>query len=151
MEKLEYKIQIAAPVKTVWDSMLQEDTYRQWAGKAWPGSTYEGKWAKGEKIKFTGSDGSGTKAEIVELTPQKSVFTRHIAVLGKGGKEDTTSEVAKGWIGSTEAYKFEERNGKTTVTVTIETTPEWTKMFDDSWPGALDELKKVAEHQTADV
>lgn len=151
MEKLQYKIEIAAPAKIVWDSMLQKETYEQWAGKAWPGSSYEGKWAKGEKIDFAGPDGSGTRAEITELTPHKSVFAKHIAVLGKGGQEDTTSDVAKGWIGITEAYKFEERNGKTTVTVTLETSPDWKQMFDESWPGALDELKKVSEQQTARV
>jgi uncharacterized protein YndB with AHSA1/START domain len=151
MEKFEYKIAIAAPAKKVWETMLQQETYKQWAGKAWPGSSYEGKWEKGEKIRFIGPDGSGTLAEMVEVKPYESVFARHIAALGRGGEEDRTSEMAKGWVGTTEGYKFTEHNGTTTLTVSIETSPEWRKMFDDTWPGALEELKKISERQKAVV
>jgi hypothetical protein len=63
--------------------------------------------------------------------------------------EDRTSEVAKGWIGITEEYRFTEHLGKTTVTVSIETNAEWRKMFDDGWPAALEELKKISERQLA--
>jgi hypothetical protein len=65
--------------------------------------------------------------------------------------EDRTSEVAKGWIGITEAYRFAEQLGKTTLTVSIETNPAWSKMFDEGWPGALEELKMIAERQLAAV
>lgn len=148
MEHIEYKIEIAAPKKTVWESMIQAETYKQWAGKAWPGSSYQGTWAQGEMVRFVGPDQSGTLAEVVEMNPYENVFMKHVAALDKG-KEDRTSEVAKGWIGTTEGYTFEEKRGKTTVKVSIETTPEWRKVFDDSWPGALEELKRVAEQQLA--
>lgn len=151
MEHLEYKVVISAPAKKVWDTMLQEETYRQWVAKSWPNSYYEGKWAKGEKVRFIGPDGAGTLAEIVEFKPYEKVLARHIAVLGQGGVEDRTSEVAKGWIGITEAYRFDERQGETTVTVSIETTSEWRGMFDEGWPGALQELKKISERQMAEV
>ena len=151
MENLEYKIVISAPAKKVWETMLQEETYKQWVAKSWPNSSYEGKWAKGEKIKFVGPDGSGTLAEIVELKPYEKVFARHIAVLASGGKEDRTSEAAKGWVGTTERYQFDEHLGKTTLTVSMETTPEWRKMFDDGWPTALEELKTISERQLAAV
>jgi uncharacterized protein YndB with AHSA1/START domain len=151
MLHLEYKVVISAPAKKVWETMLQKETYEQWVAKSWPGSTYEGKWAKGEKIRFIGPEGSGTLAELVEVKPYESIFARHIAVLLPGGVEDRTSEVAKGWIGITEVYKFAEHAGKTTVTVSIGTTPEWRKMFDEGWPGALQELKTIAERQMAEV
>lgn len=151
MENLKYKVEISAPAKQVWETMLQEDTYQQWVGKSWPNSFYEGKWAKGEKIKFIGPDGSGTLAEIVEMTPYKSVTARHIAVLGPGGVEDRTGEMAKSWLGTTEGYEFAEHAGKTTLTVLIETTPQWRQMFDDGWPDALEELKKLAERQPSAV
>jgi uncharacterized protein YndB with AHSA1/START domain len=147
MERLEYKVVISAPAKKVWDTMLNQETYRQWVAKSWPNSYYEGKWEKGEKIKFIGADGAGMLAEIVENKPYETVRARHIAVLLKGGVEDRTSEVARGLIGTTEQYKFSERNGKTTVTVNIETAPEWKEMFDEGWPVALDELKQISERQ----
>jgi uncharacterized protein YndB with AHSA1/START domain len=147
MEHLEYKVVISAPAKKVWETMLQEETYKQWVAKSWPDSFYEGKWIKGEKIRFIGPDGSGTLADLVEVKPYERIFARHVAVLGPGGTEDRTSEVAKGWIGITEEYKFSEQAGKTTVTVSIETNPEWRKMFDDGWPTALQELKRIAERK----
>lgn len=147
MEKIEYKIVIAAPAKKVWDTMLQKETYEQWVAKSWPNSFYEGKWEKGEKIRFIGPDGSGTLAEIVEARPYEHILARHIAALGKGGVEDRTSEMAKSWVGITEGYRFDEHGGETTLTVVIETTPEWRPMFDEGWPGALEELKRITEQQ----
>jgi uncharacterized protein YndB with AHSA1/START domain len=151
MEKLEYKIVIAAPAKKVWETMLEKETYEQWVSKSWPGSTYQGKWEKGEKIRFAGSDGSGTLAELIEVRPYENVLARHIAVLQQGGVEDRTSDIAKDWVGITEEYRFAEHNGKTTVTVLIQTTPEWKKMFDDGWPMALEELRQIAERKRAVV
>jgi uncharacterized protein YndB with AHSA1/START domain len=151
MEHLEYKIVISASAKKVWETMLQENTYKQWVAKSWPNSSYEGQWVQGEKIKFIGPDGSGTLAELVEVKPYERILARHIAVLTPGGAEDRTSEVAKGWIGITEEYQFTEHLGATTLTVFIETNPEWSKMFDDGWPTALEELKKIAERQLAAV
>lgn len=148
MEHLEYEVVISAPAKKVWETMLQKDTYRQWVAKSWPGSFYEGKWEKGEQIRFIGSEeGGGTLAELVEVKPYENVFARHIAVLGPGRTEDRTSEIAKGWIGSTEEYRLAEDDGKTTLRVLVETNPEWRSMFDEGWPAALEELKKMAERQ----
>lgn len=151
MEHLEYKIVISAPVKKVWEIMLQEETYKQWVAKSWPNSFYKGKWEKGEQVRFIGQDGSGTLAELDEVKPYKRIFARHIAVLTPGGVEDKTSDVAKGWIGTTEAYQFAEHAGETTLTVLIGTNPEWRKMFDDGWPAALEELKQITERQMAVV
>jgi uncharacterized protein YndB with AHSA1/START domain len=149
MEHLEYKIEISAPAKMVWETMLQDKTYRQWVATSWPGSFYEGKWEQGSQIRFIGPDGSGTLAELVEVKPYQRIFARHVAVLGPGGSEDRTSEIAKGWVGIIEEYTFSEQQDITTVTVSIETHPEWRKMFDEGWPAALEELKKITERQFA--
>jgi uncharacterized protein YndB with AHSA1/START domain len=149
MEKLEYKITIAAPAKTVWETMLQEETYKQWVAKSWPNSFYEGKWEKGEQVRFIGPDGSGTLAEILDVKKHERISARHLAILNPGGIEDRTSESAKGWVGILEEYRFTQQGGNTTVTVLIETSPEWRNMFDDGWPTALNELKKISERQLA--
>jgi uncharacterized protein YndB with AHSA1/START domain len=149
MKHLEYKITISAPAKKVWDTMLQKETYEQWVAKSWPNSSYEGAWRKGEEIRFIGPDGSGTLAELVEVKPYERLLGRHIAILGQGGTQDRTSDLAKGWIGSTEEYRFSESNGETTLTVVIETTEQWVSMFEAGWPAALQELKKITEHQLA--
>ncbi len=149
MKHLEFKIEISSPAKKVWETMLNKETYEQWVSKSWPNSSYDGKWEQGQKIKFVGPDGSGTLAEMVEVKPYQSIVARHIAVLGPGGTEDRTSDIAKGWIGTMEGYKFAEQQGKTTVTVSIDTPPDWAKMFEEGWPAALEELKRITERQFA--
>ena len=151
MKHLEYKIEIEAPREKVWKIMLARDTYEQWVAKSWPNSTYEGKWEKGGKIKFASQGQGGTLAELVEVKPYDEIFARHIAVLNPDGSEDRTSDIAKGWIGITERYVFTGKDGKTTLTVMIETRPEWEKMFEDGWPTALQELKRLCEKQFAEV
>lgn len=145
MEHLEYKIEIAAPAKKVWETMLGEDTYKQWTSKSWPGSSYDGQWLKGQEIRFAGPDGSGTLAILDEVKPHENVLARHIAILTAGGGVDKTSDIAKGWIGTTEEYRLAERGGKTMLTVIIKAPAEWRQMFDEGWPGALEELKRIAE------
>lgn len=147
MEHLEYEVVISAPAKLVWETMLNEETYKQWVAKSWPNSYYEGRWQEGEKIKFIGPDGSGTLAELVHVKPYKNVLARHIAVLGPGGVEDRTSEMAKGWIGISEEYQFQESLGVTTLKVFIETSSAWKPMFEEGWPPALEELKRISERQ----
>lgn len=151
MERLEYNIEIAAPAKQVWETMLQKETYEQWVAKSWPDSTYKGEWKKGSEIRFTGDGESGTLAVLEEVKPYEYVLAKHIALINDDGSIDKTSEQAKNWYGITEEYRFTEKNGKTTVHVTILTPPEWKAMFDDGWPIALEELKKLAERQLSEV
>jgi uncharacterized protein YndB with AHSA1/START domain len=145
MKKLEYTIDINAPKESVWKTMLAPNTYREWTNVSWPGSTYQGTWAKGEDVKFASPGQGGTMATIVEYDPYRSLLAKHVAILNPDGSEDRTSDVAKGWIGTLERYTFTEHNGKTTLTVNLETTPEWAPMFNEGWPGALEELKKICE------
>ena len=145
MKPLEFKTEVNAPAKKVWETMLNADTYKEWVEPSWPGSYYTGKWGKNEIVKFLSSEGGGTASKIVEYTPYQTVLAEHIAVIHADGREDRDSDVAKGWIGSTERYTFTENNGKTTVRVSIKTSPEWESMFNDGWPAALAKLKEISE------
>src|SRR5688572_24909380 len=107
MKKLEYNVDINATAKKVWDTMLAPKTYKEWVRVSWPGSDYQGKWAKGEKIRFVGEgQAGGTLATIDEFKPYESLLARHIAVINADGTEDYNSEVAKGWVGTLERYTF---------------------------------------------
>lgn len=152
MKKLEYKIDIAAPAKKVWETMLALDTYKQWVNVSWPGSGYTGTWKKDAEVRFTGADQSGTMAKITEYRPYEYIMAVHTAILNVGGEPDTESDVAKGWVGTTESYTFIERNGVTELKVEIGLkTDEWAQMFDEGWPNALVALKRLAEGQTVDA
>jgi phage-related protein len=145
MEKLEFKISIAADKHKVWDTMLHPDTYKEWVAASWPDSFYKGHWAENENISFISEDGSGTLAHIETFVPYKYILAKHIAVLNAGGVEDTESEFAKNWIGISESYTFDSTGEGTELTINIETREEWKKMFNDGWPGALAKLKAICE------
>lgn len=145
MKKLEFKIEIAASKQKVWDTMINPETYREWVNASWPGSYYEGNWKQGENLRFLSPGQGGTLAKLIEHKPAKYVLARHIAVINNDGTEDRDSDIAKGWIGTTESYTFTETNGKTEIRVEINTPPDWEKMFTDGWPNAMEKLKEITE------
>ena len=146
MKTLHFEISIDATPQKVWSTMLDKETYVQWVAAAWPGSSYHGEWKQGSKIRFTGPDGGGgTLAEITALEPYAKVVAEHIAVIREDGSEDRESDMAKEWIGATEAYIFTGDNDSTKLEVEITTNPEWAPMFEDGWPKALEVLEQLAE------
>ncbi|MEO6232504.1 MAG: SRPBCC domain-containing protein [Ferruginibacter sp.] len=145
MKNLIYKIAISAGAQKVWEIMLAPDTYQEWVNAAWPGSFYEGRWAEGENLRFIGKDGSGTLALLESYKPYTYISARHIAILQSGGIEDRESDIAKGWIGTTENYMFKDESGVTMLTVELIINPEWEKMFNEGWPKALARLKEICE------
>ncbi len=146
MKDLQYSITIDAPRKKVWDTMLGPDTYLEWTKVAWPSSSYEGDWSQGSQMRFVGEDGGGgTLAEIRESRPHERIFAEHVAVINEDGSEDTESDMARGWIGTTEAYTFAEKDGKTQLVVDMSVPPDWVSMFDEGWPKALAALKELVE------
>jgi uncharacterized protein YndB with AHSA1/START domain len=145
MKKLESQIEIAAPAQKVWDTMTGPETYKEWTNVAWPGSYYKGEWRKGQNIKFLGSSNEGTLATIVECKPAEYMLAKHIAVLKADGTEDRDSKQAQSWIGTTEAYTFREKNGRTELKTEMNVEPEWEAMLGDGWPKALAKLKEICE------
>jgi len=145
MKKLESKIEIAAPAQKVWDTMTGPETYKEWVNVAWPGSYYKGTWQQGENIKFLSPRNEGTLATLVECKPGEYVLAEHIAVLRSDGTEDRDSKEAKSWIGTTEAYTFREKNGRTELKTEMNVEPEWEPMLGDGWPKALAKLKEICE------
>lgn len=145
MKTIEFKTEIAANAKKVWDTMLNADTYRKWVEPGWPGSYYEGNWEEGRNMKFISPGQGGTMATITESRPHEYLLAKHIAVIQKDGSIDRESELARGWIGTTEGYSFQEKNGRTVLKIELNTSPQWEKMFTDGWPKALDRLKEMCE------
>ncbi len=144
MKKLIYKIDIAAPKKKVWETMLNPITYKEWSGAAWPGSYYVGEWKRGEKIKFLSPNMGGTLVIITECKPYDFISAEHIAVINSDGSEDRSSETSKTWIGTTESYTFTGENGKTILKVEANAFPEWEEIFND-WRKGLAKLKEICE------
>src|SRR5690606_4629798 len=148
MERLQYKIDINAPATKVTELMLGKDTFKLWTAEFEPTSDFEGSWGKGDKIYFTGTDEEGKKSgmvsEIAEHIPHRFVSIRHYGILDKG-KEITEGEQVEKWAGGFENYTYEEKDGVTTVTVDLDTTPDSIAYFDKTYPKALNRLKEICE------
>jgi L-rhamnose mutarotase len=144
MKTQHFSITIDAPKEKVWNTMLQDATYRKWTSVFDEGSHYKGSWEKGGKIQFLNAAGDGMSAIIAEHKPFEFISIKHIGFIS-GGVEDTESEQIKAWAPAFENYTLKEIDGKTEVTVDMDVTEEYEKMFEETWPKALQRLKELSE------
>lgn len=152
MKKLQFKTEIIASAKKVYNTMLGIDnieTYEQWTAEFNPTSTYEGNWDKGSKIYFVGTDENGKRggmvSEIANNVPYKFVSIRHYGILD-GKNEITEGPDVEKWAGGLENYSFEEHNGVTTVTIESDVDEEYLDYFNTTWSKALNKLKELSEN-----
>lgn len=149
MEKLNFSIEINAPKEKVWDTMLEDKTYRAWTEAFNPGSHFVGDWNKGSKILFLGPGEDGKMGGMVSRIKDNKLYEfisiEHLGIV-HDGQEDTTSDAVKGWAGALENYSFSENNGITTVAVEMDSNEEYSEMFNGMWPKALQKLKELSEN-----
>jgi uncharacterized protein YndB with AHSA1/START domain len=152
MEKTNFSIVINAPKEKVWKTLINKDTYEQWAAVFMPGSSYVGDWSEGSKILFIAPDEtgklSGMVSRIKENRQDHYISIETVGVVSND-EEDIRSPEAKNWAGSLENYTFKDLNGKTELRVDLtfegEINPEMLEMFEKTWPKALNKLKELAE------
>lgn len=143
--KLQWTIDIAAPVATVWSRMLDLESYKDWTSAFGAGSYYVGSWDQGARIVFTAPPGEdGMLAEIAENRRHQRLSIRHIGVLA-GGVEDTESEMVRAWAPAYETYTFETTPTGTHLVVDLDITDEYAAMMQETWPKALDRLREISE------
>lgn len=148
MKKLHESIKINAPIQRVWWAIIDKKLYEQWAETFMKGSTFEGGWNKGDKIKFIGpnEDGtiSGMISEIAESNFPTFISIRHVGMIFNG-VEDTTSDQIKAWTPAYENYTLKEENGVTEFVLDMDSNEEYYEMFKEMWPKALAKLKEIVE------
>lgn len=151
MNTVYFKEKIYASAEKVYRMMLGIDdvkTYELWTAEFNPSSTYEGKWEKGSKILFIGTDDKGKRggmiSEIAENIPNQFLSIRHYGILD-GDMEIVEGPDVEQWAGGLENYVLEESNGYTTVTVELDITEEHKDYFNELWPRALKKLKFICE------
>lgn len=168
MKTLHFSTRIDAPADIVWETMLDDATYRQWTRAFGQGSHFVGTWLPGSEIRFLGDGGDGTEIENSESENSESdddqmgglvgVIREHrphefVSIEYRGmivdGIEDTTSEAARRFIGAHENYAFAEASGVTTVSVHVDVDEAFAAMFAEQWPRALQRLAELAEAEVA--
>jgi len=148
MEKVQFSTRINAPVHTVWTTMLEDASYREWTRSFQEGSFFDGSWTVHSTIRFLAPDKhgvlSGLVGRVVEKRTDEFVAVEYLGQVVDGA-DDTESELARSMAGMRESYAFVEENGVTTVTVEQDTVPEMRAMLEESWPKSLAALKELAE------
>jgi hypothetical protein len=149
MQKIHFSVQINAPREKVWDTMLGEETYREWTKAFSPGGYYKGDWSEGSKILFIGPDPKtgiegGMVSRIKESRKPEFVSIEHLGILNNG-VEDTTSEEARKWTPAFENYTFTEKDDGTQLDVDMDIVDEMKQEFQGMWPKALQSLKEISE------
>jgi uncharacterized protein YndB with AHSA1/START domain len=148
MKKLHFETKINAPVKKVWHTMLDDQTYREWTKAFGNPGYFEGSWDKGSDIRFIGPEEDGTVSGMISKIADNRMYEfisiKHIGMI-MHGVEDTTSDEIKKMGDAYENYTFSEENGVTTVKVDLDVMDDWADMFNEMWPKGLEKLKEMAE------
>ncbi len=147
MQDLHFSIFINAPIKKVWDTMLEDATYRIWTKPFNEGgSYYEGDWSEGSKIIFLGPDKDG-KVEGGMLSRIKAnrqheyISIEHIGMINKGVEELFPENKY-----ANENYSFVEKDGGTQLDIEMTQIPfEYADDMNTMWPKALEVLKELVE------
>ncbi|WP_121356103.1 SRPBCC family protein [Flavisolibacter nicotianae] len=147
-ETLHFEISIDAPIATVYTTMLDERSYREWTAEFCPTSYFKGSWEKGSKILFIGvsEDGKqgGMVSRIRENIPNEFVSIEHLGILD-GEEEITVGPAVDGWAGAQENYSFRKEGNRTVVSVDLDSNEQFKSYFEQTWPKALQKLKTICE------
>jgi hypothetical protein len=144
VKRIQFSTVIAAPVKTVYEKMIDAKSYTDWTAAFSEGSYYTGSWQPGEKIRFLSPSGEGMISEIAENRINEFISIRHLGCISKG-MEDTQSEAIKTWSPSYENYTFQPTDEGTKLIIGQDATPEFESYLVKAWPKALARLKALCE------
>lgn len=147
-EMLHFDILIEANAEKVYRTMINEKHYPEWTSEFNPTSHFKGSWDKGSKILFLGdaADGSlgGMVSRIKENIPYRFISIEHMGLV-ENGKEVLCGPDVDIWAGALENYTFTDQDGKTHLSVDVDTVDKYRQYFINTWPKALQKLKKICE------
>jgi hypothetical protein len=142
-QKLQFSIEIKASKETVWHTLWDDKTLRDWAKIIDEGTYMLGEMKQGAEVQFiSGGSGYGVTSLVEKCIPHEIVLFRHMADTKEKGKREREKE----WTGGQESFSFMERDGNTTLTVELDAPPEQVETFEERMPKALRRVKELAEN-----
>jgi uncharacterized protein YndB with AHSA1/START domain len=148
LENLHFEIVIEASKDKVYCTMLDEKQYAAWTAEFNPTSCFKGSWERGSKMLFVGTDNQGNVGGMVsrikENIPNLFLSIEHYGIV-QGDKEIISGPEVESWAGSLENYTFTEENGKTLLSIDMDSNQEFKSYFEEMWPKALKKLKEICE------
>jgi len=144
MERIFFKIEIDALKERIWDILWNDTTYPVWTSVFSEGSRAETDWRKGSKVLFLNAEGNGMISKIADHIPNEYMSIQHLGTYNNG-VEDYDSEEVKKWGDAFENYKLSTKDGKSLLSVEMDTDDEYKGYFEEKWPLALGKVKELAE------
>ncbi len=141
MKEVQFSIEINAGKQKIWDTLWQDETFRQWAGIIDPGTYLVGELKEGNEVQFLSASGYGVTSMIEKLTPGEFIRFRHQADTQNSGAEEREKE----WTGGAESYTLTENDSTTTLTATFDVPPQQETYFTATYPKVLERIKTLTE------
>jgi len=142
MNPLTFSLTINASKQKVWDTLWQDNTFRQWAGIIDPGTYMLGALKEGGEVQFISAEnGYGVTSLIEKCVPGEYLLLKHSADTQDTGASTREEE----WTGGNESYTLTEQGGVTTLTAVFDVPPQQEEYFTTAYPKALECVKRLAE------
>lgn len=152
MKTLRFTIHIDATPEKVFTTMLDKEAYKIWTvpfneKESW----YEGDIEEGAKILFLGPSSEdannirGIVSRVAKYIPNESISFEHQGQVVKGVEDTESQATKKRWEGSYENYSVVEKDGGTDLNIETNVINQFAPYTKDTWPKALESLKKLAE------
>ena len=143
MTDLEFSISIEAPAARVWHCMFDPLTYRDWTSAFAEGSTFEGSWQAGHRLRFLDPRGFGMEAVVDENRLHEVMALRLVGEI-QDGKPLAASRLHR--EPARERYVFNTTPaGGTLLVVHLQGWDGFLDFLQATWPLALQRLKTLAE------
>lgn len=144
MNEMQFSIAIPATKERVWDTLWQDQTFRDWASIIDPETYMVGDLQEGSEVQFiSAANGYGVTSLVEKVVPGEFLLLRHRADTQETGKQERDQQ----WTGGAERYALAEQDGVTTLTVAFDVPPELEEYFQDAYPKALARVKELAERE----
>lgn len=144
MQAMQFSIEINTPKERVWDTLWQDETFREWASIIDPQTYMVGDLKEGNKIQFISADsGYGVTSLVEKLVVGEFLLLRHRADTQGEGTRERENE----WTGGAESYTLAEKDGTTTLTAVFDVPPQLEEYFKVTYPKALERVKELAERK----
>lgn len=144
MKEIQFLVKIHATKEKVWDTLWQDETFREWASIIDPGTYMVGDLKAGNEVQFISSEnGYGVTSLVEKLVTNEFLLLRHSSDTQGNGKREREKE----WTGGMESYSLGEKDGTTTLTVAFDIPPEQEAYFKVNYPKALERVKVLAERK----
>ena len=139
MQTLQFSIEIRSPKETVWKTLWEDRTFRDWASIIDEGMYMTGDLKEGNEVQFISPSGNGVTSKVLKLIVNEFVSFRHMMDTMDGG------ERPREWTDGTESYSLTESGGVTVLTTLLDVPPAQEEAFKIILPKVLKRVKTLAE------